>query len=377
MGSSPLARGLPPHPVGPVVAAGIIPARAGFTGLCVWPVLRSADHPRSRGVYTPPKPADPSEAGSSPLARGLRRQHPDRRERHRIIPARAGFTSASKPALAQLTDHPRSRGVYPVRAVTWSSHAGSSPLARGLLIHRRHSATVLGIIPARAGFTVAEAYSFTDPLGSSPLARGLLDHDLDSCSGMGIIPARAGFTGRSGRGRTGRGDHPRSRGVYWPGVAYGAGVAGSSPLARGLLGEESHGSRGSGIIPARAGFTSQSTWRDVSPSGSSPLARGLQVVADLPQKVGGIIPARAGFTVYGNLVYSKRRIIPARAGFTAPSSNGLESMQDHPRSRGVYPDETGVTDCSGGSSPLARGLQLSKMKAANYDRIIPARAGFT
>ena len=53
-------------------------------------------------------------------------------------------------------------------------------------------------------------------------------------SDMGIIPARAGFTLDKGVGLLPSRDHPRSRGVY----AYDKGAMdvrqGSSPLARGL-----------------------------------------------------------------------------------------------------------------------------------------------
>ena len=51
-------------------------------------------------------------------------------------------------------------------------------------------------------------------MGSSPLARGLLD-GLDADAALvGIIPARAGFTPAAPPTRTGGPDHPRSRGVY-------------------------------------------------------------------------------------------------------------------------------------------------------------------
>ena len=92
MGSSPLARGLPPHTVEGGVVDGIIPARAGFTSTptTTWP--RSWDHPRSRGVYARWMGYDTERLGSSPLARGLRPRVGRGRMGRRIIPARAGFT---------------------------------------------------------------------------------------------------------------------------------------------------------------------------------------------------------------------------------------------------------------------------------------------
>ena len=50
----------------------IIPARAGFTLPMRVADLASADHPRSRGVYSDYVRGTDIEGGSSPLARGLR-----------------------------------------------------------------------------------------------------------------------------------------------------------------------------------------------------------------------------------------------------------------------------------------------------------------
>ena len=70
----------------------IIPARAGFTGGPSGPRVRPADHPRSRGVYCAIFEWAGINAGSSPLARGLRVRGGLYRLEVRIIPARAGFT---------------------------------------------------------------------------------------------------------------------------------------------------------------------------------------------------------------------------------------------------------------------------------------------
>ena len=50
--------------------------------------------------------------------------------------------------------------------------------------------------------------------GSSPLARGLQKPALAFAGVVGIIPARAGFTRPVGGRGPGFEDHPRSRGVY-------------------------------------------------------------------------------------------------------------------------------------------------------------------
>ena len=114
--------------------------------------------------------------------------------RHRIIPARAGFTRRLRQTGTTSTDHPRSRGVYANLPYRELRKSGSSPLARGLPLIRVKRRRKRGIIPARAGFTCA----FWSPRNRI----------------CWIIPARAGFTRRRRR-RTGTGtDHPRSRGVY-------------------------------------------------------------------------------------------------------------------------------------------------------------------
>ena len=172
-GSSPLARGLLCVNVDDAGRAGIIPARAGFT----WTTPQSAglagDHPRSRGVYF------------SPLAFCALACW--------IIPARAGFTVPVKSPDRSKSDHPRSRGVYEFRGTVTCATEGSSPLARGLRGGRAQIQISPRIIPARAGFTLATRVAGTltldhprsrgvyitpltrgvTVLGSSPLARGL------------------------------------------------------------------------------------------------------------------------------------------------------------------------------------------------------------
>ena len=193
-GSSPLARGLRSSPPRLDRCRRIIPARAGFTAaagpsLPPWP-----DHPRSRGVYGDHPRAPRRAAGSSPLARGLRRPCGGRGLRTRIIPARAGFTAAPSRGWFGCRDHPRSRGVYMSRKPMAPGRAGSSPLARGLRRPCGGRGLRTRIIPARAGFTAAPSrgwfgcrdhprsrgvYMSRKPMapgraGSSPLARGLL-----------------------------------------------------------------------------------------------------------------------------------------------------------------------------------------------------------
>ena len=135
VGSSPLARGLRLQRRVQARSRRIIPARAGFTALTISVVSAKEDHPRSRGVYWRRVAATGGQEGSSPLARGL---PPIPRRR---IPA--------------TPDHPRSRGVYTRLLEDMALARGSSPLARGLHPLIGQGGSHIRIIPARAGFTSA------------------------------------------------------------------------------------------------------------------------------------------------------------------------------------------------------------------------------
>ena len=155
---------------------------------------RSADCPRSRGVYAATILGMRLDAGSSPLARGLRSHDPGDAPGRRIIPARAGFTPPTTMTLPRRPDHPRSRGVYETRRSSVAATKGSSPLARGLPPVPGHAGERQGIIPRSRGVYGARSPPVGTSLGSSPLARGLLFLLVMSVPFGGIIPARAGFT---------------------------------------------------------------------------------------------------------------------------------------------------------------------------------------
>ena len=53
------------------------------------------------------------------------------------------------------------------------------------------------------------------------------------------------------------------------------------------------------------------------------------------------------------------------------------SLEDHPRSRGVYGVPGRQSSWTVGSSPLARGLLKGQARKVLLEGIIPARAGFT
>ena len=111
-GSSPLARGLPCINSGNRFVDRIIPARAGFTRTSCRSPCPARDHPRSRGVYLLPCCTSSALPGSSPLARGLPLDVRGAAHAAGIIPARAGFTQGRQAWRPASPDHPRSRGVY-------------------------------------------------------------------------------------------------------------------------------------------------------------------------------------------------------------------------------------------------------------------------
>ena len=213
-GSSPLARGSPHGPPHRQPGRGIIPARAGFTLVSACRSGVSGDHPRSRGVHGGGWGDGVAGLGSSPLARGSLLHREVGRSVDRIIPARAGFTSPTPAAAPSPSDHPRSRGVHPSASSGRATGFGSSPLARGSRHRPVRPHPQPRIIPARAGFTpgggrehaadrdhprsrgVHRSASVGTPwgFGSSPLARGSRRAHQGNRVYKGIIPARAGFT---------------------------------------------------------------------------------------------------------------------------------------------------------------------------------------
>ena len=126
------------------------------------PITSTPDHPRSRGVYDLGVGTKGIGSGSSPLARGLLSTHAPPRPEPGIIPARAGFTIQIVSQDGLTRDHPRSRGVYQATLRCDVAYGGSSPLARGLQHGLRLARVLLGIIPARAGFTLADPWNPND-----------------------------------------------------------------------------------------------------------------------------------------------------------------------------------------------------------------------
>ena len=255
--------------------------------------------------------------GSSPLARGKHGGHEVRRQRRRLIPARAGKTPSPPSRRARSKAHPRSRGENAHLTRLNEAGTGSSPLARGKLACRSPSHLLPRLIPARAGKTrnnqSANSRGWAHPrsrgenaaltagtgmkVGSSPLARGKPHGHPVRARRPGLIPARAGKTTPPALSPRLSTAHPRSRGENPAEGTDRELDAGSSPLARGKRTQVGDVVRAARLIPARAGKTPHPARCPRFDAGSSPLARGKQALSEDGGFTCGLIPARAGKTV--------------------------------------------------------------------------------
>ena len=194
MGSSPLARGTRQGAHERHRGVGLIPARAGNTWFPIRRYPAFGAHPRSRGEH--------GVLFSGCL--GMRW----------LIPARAGNTCSLARAKRPAGAHPRSRGEHLIQLADKTQSPGSSPLARGTRLGLLKNEALTGLIPARAGNTfpfpaiLSSAWAHPrsrgehvhcwgvpfDDWGSSPLARGTPGFFFVGWLSFGLIPARAGNT---------------------------------------------------------------------------------------------------------------------------------------------------------------------------------------
>ena len=274
-GSSPLTRGKRPASVYLVVFIGLIPAHAGKTVRESTTQNVPWAHPRSRGENLLRWLRVRVARGSSPLTRGKLVTCRAARRCRGLIPAHAGKTWRRGAGRPTRRAHPRSRGENRSTSSFSAGAAGSSPLTRGKLHLRAQQSRRDRLIPAHAGKTTGRQVSRSAPwahprsrgenhcilivglciAGSSPLTRGKLQHRRVGHNGGGLIPAHAGKTrflpGCHGRGRA----HPRSRGenhlMPQPMVPF----EGSSPLTRGKRAWALAGVSLPRLIPAHAGKT--------------------------------------------------------------------------------------------------------------------------
>ena len=340
LGSSPLSRGILAHFRRVVSGRRIIPALAGNTVWFGWGGGLWWDHPRSRGEYYQQLIRDVARGGSSPLSRGILLPARWYAKACRIIPALAGNTLSRRGICVGREDHPRSRGEYGSWQIESSSGPGSSPLSRGILPLNQAALYRVGIIPALAGNTPYQnsaPHPRTDhprsrgeypvPVvnrglsrGSSPLSRGIRPGPQRPCRAARIIPALAGNTGSSFHSFRLFGDHPRSRGEYIYPKVLAWSVEGSSPLSRGIPAHWWSRAEDRRIIPALAGNTLAASLPEWLPS-DHPRSRGEYTTArGLIYPDPGSSPLSRGIRHGFGTFLPPTRIIPALAGNTSALS---------------------------------------------------------
>ena len=151
-------------------------------------------------------------------------------------------------------------------------------------------------------------------MGSSPRVRGAVSAQAYASDDLGIIPARAGSSLAPRNLPCQARDHPRACGEQALRPMMLPPGSGSSPRVRGAVEVDAAGYQRPGIIPARAG--SSQDWPYATPrfqdhpracgeqpfelfawelfAGSSPRVRGAAIACWPSWPAAGIIPARAG-----------------------------------------------------------------------------------
>ncbi len=158
-GLSPLARGTL-HGFGFLFdGRRFIPAGAGNTYIRAKNKATATVYPRWRGEHIYQNISFYSHGGLSPLARGTRIKHGLTRRAARFIPAGAGNTSPSTPVSKLISVYPRWRGEHKICCKTRCKNSGLSPLARGTPPPVRLTPAQRRFIPAGAGNTRASTSS--------------------------------------------------------------------------------------------------------------------------------------------------------------------------------------------------------------------------
>ena len=153
-GTSPRARGKRKNRDRRVRGRGNIPACAGKTLMLPNKAGQSAEHPRVRGENHRLTPWLVRKRGTSPRARGKRVMRKFVRVHARNIPACAGKTAQYRPTCNTVAEHPRVRGENQKQHTCYVPTGGTSPRARGKPNDTSAQATTTRNIPACAGKTV-------------------------------------------------------------------------------------------------------------------------------------------------------------------------------------------------------------------------------
>ncbi|SPW56255.1 Domain of uncharacterised function (DUF2825) [Escherichia coli] len=193
-GLSPLARGTPVFANLWTIAIRFIPAGAGNTGSATAAPMTTSVYPRWRGEHCSVVFILPACHGLSPLARGtLPYRLPDIIFL-RFIPAGAGNTTSGCRRSAWSPVYPRWRGEHIYQNISFYSHGGLSPLARGTRIKHGLTRRAARFIPRWRGEHSAYFRRKPYEYGLSPLARGTHRPGNAAALPERFIPAGAGNT---------------------------------------------------------------------------------------------------------------------------------------------------------------------------------------
>ena len=210
-------------------------------------------HPRPCGEHDLFAVLNDGHTGSSPPVRGARVAAPSNAAMIGLIPARAGSTTSIRPRSIRTRAHPRPCGEHDWQTDSAVITLGSSPPVRGAQTDRRRPNPRRGLIPARAGSTpctapaVPERRAHPRPCGehgarshgsvilwgSSPPVRGARHRLPHPDGGVGLIPARAGSTPHGGFSFIVSWAHPRPCGEHFSLKDGHHDASGSSPPVRG------------------------------------------------------------------------------------------------------------------------------------------------
>ena len=337
----------------------------------------SPAHPRRRGEHGPEDPMLTRPIGSSPQARGTRRELYSPVQFDRLIPAGAGNTCSVAGDPNDPAAHPRRRREHGAAIPCGCAGDGSSPQARGTLAHRHQRAAPVRLIPAGAGNTTTAACSTQaatahprgcrehcirirarlNSAGSSPQARGTRPARPPCRARIRLIPAGAGNTSVRCSATTRRSAHPRRRGEHTTARARASRMTGSSPQARGTRRSNGAWRSWASAHPRRRGEHLPALTPPWSWPGSSPQARGTHRHLERGAQPG--------------------RLIPAGAGNTAAPASRPRSPPAHPRRRGEHMPALTPPWSWPGSSPQARGTPSCCPDTRPVRRLIPAGAGNT
>ena len=209
--------------------------------------------------------------------------------------------------------------------------------------------------PRAGGENIFPYCNCDDGVGSSPRGRGKPTHNQGAIHARGLIPARAGKTLATSVDAMRGPAHPRAGGENKKSDHTDPGVSGSSPRGRGKRACCWRPGVTLGLIPARAGKTNNvATW--MSGTLAHPRAGGENHPSSPRSARGwGSSPRGRGKHRIERREVVVRRLIPARAGKTSPGRRSPPGRPAHPRAGGEnYKDTLGLHTPLG-SSPRGRG----------------------